>query len=95
MIELTGFDRAMFDVKRKKVNDQIKGIIKNGDFADDEEKVKAAIKVVEIYLGKYFQSCTNENEALELVNKVTVLRRQRIQLKRLIAVQVYSYSSNK
>jgi hypothetical protein len=32
---------------------------------------------------------------LELVNKVTVLRRQRIQLKRLIAVQVYSYSSNK
>jgi hypothetical protein len=92
MLELTGFDKMMFDVKRKRANEQIKNVVRYGKLVDDDRKLNEAIHIVEMYLGKYFSKCGDEREALELVNKVTLLRKEPIKLKRLIAAKVYEYS---
>jgi hypothetical protein len=92
MVELSGFDKSLFDVKRKKVNEYIKNMVHYGQLDGDEEKVNNAIRIVNIYLGKYIKDCNDEQEALELVDKVTMLRKQRIKLRRHIAAQVYAYA---
>ena len=95
MINLYGFDRTMFDVKRKRVNDKIKAVVRYGKLEGDEAKVKEAISIVEMYLGKYFAQCSSEEEALELVNKVTYLRTQHMKLRRHIASEAYAYATAK
>ena len=92
MVELSGFDKSLFDVKRKKVNKYIKDMVRYGQLDGDEEKVNKAIRIVNIYLGKYVKDCNDEQEALELIDKVTLLRKQRIKLRRHIAAQVYAYA---
>ena len=95
MVELTGFEQTLFDIKRKKVNQQIKEIIRYGKLTDSEDKINAAIRLVEIYLGKYLKLCATPDEALELVSRVTILRQQRMKVKKMIATQAYAYSTQK
>jgi len=92
MLELKGLDKTMFDVKRKRANELIKTLAKSGKLKDDTSKLDEAIHIVEMYLGKYFSLCQDETEALGLVEKVPLLRKEPIKLRRKIAAKVYEYS---
>jgi len=91
MVELKGLDKTMFDVKRKRANELIKTLVKSGKLKNDTTKLEEAIHIVEMYLGKYFSLCQDEAEALELVEKVPLLRREPIKLRRQVAAEVYEY----
>lgn len=95
MVELLGFDKTLFDVKRKRVSDKIKAIVRYGKLEGDEAKINEAINLVEMYMGKYFSKCENEEEAMELVNKVTFLRAQHMKLRRHVAAKVFEYAHTK
>lgn len=91
MVELKGLDKTMFDVKRKRANELIKTLVKSGRLKDDAGKLEEATHIVEMYMSKYFGKCVDEQEALELVEKVPLLRKEPIKLRRKIAAEVYAY----
>jgi len=94
MLELKGFEKSLFEVKRKKVNEYIKNLSRDGSLATDELKIHQAVSYLEVYLNSYLRLCYSEEDVLELVNRIPALRKERVRVRRRIAAEAYVYARN-
>jgi len=92
MKELTGLNKYLFNIKRDRVNERLKQIIGIDKAGNNLEKTEKVIVVIQMYMGRYFEKCENIREAVALINKISVLRREKIKTKQFIARNVFEYA---